>query len=316
MNPFPDPFDSSRQPVAVGDSLRILSNSMQVYILQSIKSDYTRSCICHELSKHVLAYILQLGFRSGPLYPDTRTVGMEWEEQHEPRFQAILSRVRDAGDDLSVVDVGARPYHLTSRLACLDNVKEVVPIDLEECNVERDPWPVQRDMYDVIVMGAILEHLFHPAYALHQARNAVRHAGRLILSTPNGLSLKTRIETLTGRETPTDGLPAPESSSSLYDRHQHEYSRGELHDLLNKTGWYCLEGDIEGIQLARNGTVGRLYERIGGSHPTLADQWVVDCHAGRRALGTPDVYRESVIEHASPSTGNGIESSHSTQLRN
>ncbi len=216
---------------------------------------------------------------------------MDWEQQHEPRFKAICDRVSDAGNDLSVIDVGARPYQLTTRIAELENVKEVIPIDLEECNVEREPWPVQRDMYDVVVMGAIIEHLFRPSYALQKARDAVRNGGRLILSTPNGLSLKTRIETLTGRETPTDGF-ASGSHASVYDRHQHEYSREELHDLLNKAGWYCRESDIEGVQLARDGVTGRIYERLGGFHPTLADQFVVSAHAGPRHVGTPSVYRE------------------------
>lgn len=219
---------------------------------------------------------------------------MKWEDQHEPRFQAICERVRAAGDDVAVLDVGAAPYHLTTRLASLPNVRYVDVIDKDDCNVECDPWPAENGSFDVIVMGAIIEHLFRPAYALSQARDAIREGGRLILSTPNGLSLKTRVETLTGLDTPTDGFPARITHQTVYDRHQHEYSRDELHDLLTKTGWACARRDIEGIQLSRAGLAGRVYERIGELHPSLCDQFVVSAHAGTRWRGVPDVYRRGL----------------------
>lgn len=243
-----------------------------------------------------------------------------WTDQHEPRFAAICERVSQHGGDLQVLEVGGEPYQLTNRLLGLECVDELTVIDRgtdadrgrEErvrlpngtatrrfCNVEAHAWPIEGSAFDVVVMGAILEHLFHPAFALHQARMAVREggmgrAGRLILSTPNGLALKQRLETALGLDTPHDGLAHRDGQAVLYDRHQHEYSRTELVDLLSKTGWHCHPGEVASIQLAREGRLGRLYERVADWHESWGDQWVVDAHAGTQWAGRPLVYREGV----------------------
>lgn len=227
-----------------------------------------------------------------------------WERQHEPRFGAILNAIRNAGEDLSVLDVGAAPYQLTNRILGLDNVYQVTALTLERegagtrkrlengsvsvftGNVE-EAWPVG-GKYDVIVMGAIIEHLFEPAFALHQARMCVSRGARLILSTPNGLSLKTRVETALGLDTPHDGF---DIHATRYDRHQHEYSRNELENLLESVGWNVIE--TQAVNLSREGIAGRVYERV--ARGSLVDQWIVSAHAGRKRAGKPLVYRESVV---------------------
>jgi 2-polyprenyl-3-methyl-5-hydroxy-6-metoxy-1,4-benzoquinol methylase len=230
---------------------------------------------------------------------------MSWSEQHEPRFRAICDLVEEAGDELHVLDVGAAPFGLTDRILGLDSVGRVTALTLERdgqrsherlsngkvpvvtCNIEREQWPCTSD-YDVIVMGAILEHLFEPAFALHQARMNVATAGRLVLSTPNGVSLKTRFETLLG-QTPHDGF---DPEQTRYDRHQHEYSREELVSVLESVGWNVTSG-IRTVNLNRNGTLGSVYQRL--ARGSLADQLVVSAHAGRIRAGRPSVYRDSLV---------------------
>ena len=103
-----------------------------------------------------------------------------WVDQHEPRFRAIVNAVERHGTDLRVLDVGAAPYYLTDRLLGSAAVGELEVLDRGErgtsgfvrlpngtvpythCNAETDQWPVDQSAYDVIVMGALIEHLFRP----------------------------------------------------------------------------------------------------------------------------------------------------------
>jgi len=236
-----------------------------------------------------------------------RSDNMDWADQHSPRFERVVELVERRGEDLHVLEVGAEPYHITNRLLASDHVSHVTVINLGDrsesktvrlqngtvdeyrCNVETDPWPI-RSPPDVIVMAAILEHLFHPTFALRQARLTVAHGGRLVLSTPNGLSLKTRVETALGLATPTDGFALRHGDPNRYDRHQHEYSRHELHDLLLSAGWD--NPQIEALNLSREGIAGKCYERV--ARGSLADQWVVGAHAGRLRNYRAGVYRDSV----------------------
>ena len=247
--------------------------------------------------------------------PLGRLYRMDWDQQHEPRFDRLVELVESRGTDLHVLEVGAEPYHITNRLLASDHVSHVTVINLGDqsesetvrlengtvdeyrCNVETDPWPI-RSSPDVIVMGAILEHLFHPAFALRQARLTVAHGGRLVLSTPNGLSLKTRVETALGLDTPTDGVALRNGDPQRYDRHQHEYSRPELHDLLLSVGWD--NPQIEPLNLSREGIAGECYERL--ARGPLADQWVVDAHAGRMRNYRAGIYRDSVRDRYRPSS--------------
>lgn len=242
----------------------------------------------------------------------------DWAAQHAPRFDAVCDRVAAAGDDLRVLEVGSEPYHLTNRLLDLPAVGDLTVINrgtsadlgredrlqlpngsatVRYCNVEAHSWPVDGSAFDVIVAGAILEHLFHPAFALHQARMVAREqTGRLVLSTPNAMSLKQWGGMALRRETPFDGFGLRDGSPALYNRHQREYTRAELVDLLTKTGWHTTASDVQGVTLNRSGRAGALYERLAGMRETLADQWIVDAHAGTQWVGRPEVYREGLID--------------------
>jgi len=222
----------------------------------------------------------------------------KWEEQHGPRFEAIERLVTGCGDGLRVLDVGSAPRQLTERLVALDSVERVTCVDRQvsgfypdgciprEFNAE-DDWPIEADTFDVVVMGAIVEHLMNPWKALVEAR---RVGSALVLSTPNGLSLKRRVGTALALDTPHDGLVL---SGEVYDRHQHEFSRSELVNLLTVSGW--VPETVESVQLKRWGVTGKVYERAAGLRSSWGDQILIRASRGRRITGTPDVYREGVV---------------------
>lgn len=225
-----------------------------------------------------------------------------WERQHEPRFAALRELI---GQPATVLDVGAAPYTLSRRL-----LAEGIPVtgivqgragDPEEqlvfpegtmavrpCTVDREPWPYADGSVDCVVMGAILEHLFDPLFALREARRVAGDDGVLVLSTPNATRLLQRVRMLAGRN-PFDGFAA-----DPYHRHQHEWTAAELDDILEVAGWAVEQ--LRTPALARPGLAGRLYARLSGLRPGLADQLVVRCRPAAPVARVPLTYRESVVD--------------------
>lgn len=230
-----------------------------------------------------------------------------WKHQHRPRFDAIEQHIpRDADTTLCV---GAAPYHLCNRVVCAapdadhyginlgdgDNYQHVVggeTVTIRECNVEADRWPFDDDSMDVVVMGAIIEHLLDPAAALREARRVCRPNGRLVLSTPNATRLIQRARTVLG-ENPFDGFDAV----SEYHRHNHEWTHAELVDALDATGWDVTWSGT--VALTRHGVAGSLYQGLASARDAWNDQLVVTASPNRAAEPRqPSVYRESVVARA------------------
>jgi SAM-dependent methyltransferase len=132
----------------------------------------------------------------------------------------------------TVVDAGALPGHLTTFLAkrwkvlALDadpdrgwtaqeryhagiaqggeisfrQVMAAKGIDTLSVDIERDAWPVESSSADAVVLTEVIEHLYaDPIHALLEANRILRTGGVLLVSTPNLLSLRNRLNFLRGR---------------------------------------------------------------------------------------------------------------------
>lgn len=229
---------------------------------------------------------------------------MTWADQHAPRFAAITRSLPQ--DCETLLNVGAEPMPLQRELVAAapsashyginlgDGPESVAyldgtPVTIRECNIETDTWPFDTDSMDVVVLGAILEHLLDPQTALAEARRVTASDGRLILSTPNATRLVTRVETLLGRN-PFDGF----DYDSVYHRHNREWTAEEVEDILRATGW-----DVSGtetVSLARNGVAGAIYSRLADARNGWNDQLVTVAVPGVETRTPPTVCRESVVE--------------------
>jgi len=221
-----------------------------------------------------------------------------WLRQHRPRFDQVVRYVPDTAT--AILEVGAAPYHLTEHItrACAD--ADLYAIDLEDkteppaevdratCNVETEVWPFDDDSMDCIVMGAILEHLFDPLAAIDEARRVLDDDGTLVISVPQATRLKTRVETLLGKN-PFDD----HAVQTKYGRHQHEWTRDELADILDVGGFGIVDETC--LALGRKGMLGQSYQFICGLNPDWADQIVVQCRPVEPAPRSPVTYRENVV---------------------
>jgi SAM-dependent methyltransferase len=136
-----------------------------------------------------------------------------------------------------VLDVGCRFGALTR--AYVDG-NQVVGIDVDrealaeaaKLGIEpiwgdaAEPFPLDDESFDVVVLGELLEHLLLPERTVGEARRVLRPGGRLVGSVPNGHRLKSRLRFLLGgpsRRTPfadcsTTSIRSSSSSSQAVSR--------------------------------------------------------------------------------------------------
>jgi SAM-dependent methyltransferase len=85
-------------------------------------------------------------------------------------FSALLRK----GNELVGADINE---------ACLRYVTELgyrtAHFDLE------DPWPLESNSFDLVLLGDVLEHLFATDHVLKEARRVIHPGGRLVVAVPN-----------------------------------------------------------------------------------------------------------------------------------
>jgi len=235
---------------------------------------------------------------------EERTV--TWTGQHLPRFHRMLQALRLDGGHYSVLDVGIDPpkfaayvlsrhpevsyqgvslpdaggesdrdtYRVTRLTVDLpgspDGGRRIPVVKL---NVERDRWPRADGSVDRVVMGAILEHLFDPAFALAEANRTLTEGGTLVLSTPNAGRLINLGRLMAGRSVWSGYAGEDDDNARLYHRHNREYLPGEVRELLDTAGFKIVGMDT--VNLHRSGMAGSIYRRVASTRGAWSDQIVV-----------------------------------------
>jgi SAM-dependent methyltransferase len=99
-------------------------------------------------------------------------------------------------------------------------------------NVEQEPFPFERDRFDVVLFCEVIEHLLmDPLAALREIIRVLRPGGRLVLTTPNVNRLENVLSIVAGRN-----IYDPYSGYGPYGRHNREYNKDELVRLLEFAG--------------------------------------------------------------------------------
>ena len=100
-------------------------------------------------------------------------------------------------------------------------------------NVEEDEFPYPDDSFDVVLFCEMLEHmLMDPMHTLREIHRVLRPGGALVLTTPNVARIENVLRLLHGAN-----MYDPYSGFGPYGRHNREYTRHELHRLLEFAGF-------------------------------------------------------------------------------
>ena len=147
-----------------------------------------------------------------------------------------------------VTGVTGRPWHTSGRDASADDVVTVSgfgttrDVSCAAANVELDPLPYQDETFDVVLFTEVIEHLLlAPQHALREFHRVLKPHGVCIVSTPNAVSAKMLLMHAMNRN------PASAYYASPYDRHNREYTLGELRSILSATGFKVARASLQNL---------------------------------------------------------------------
>lgn len=114
----------------------------------------------------------------------------------------------------------------------------------EHFNVERAPFPYSADVFDVVLFCEIVEHLLiDPGAVIAEMRRVLRPGGYIIISTPNAVRVANVVQLLRGKN-----IYSGYSPHGPYGRHNREYAREELEDLVARHGFQIVKSEERDVR--------------------------------------------------------------------
>lgn len=134
--------------------------------------------------------------------------------------------------DLSLVNYFGVGYEHITREALVSDDDRMV-MEFTNANIEYDTLPFEDETFDVVLLCEVLEHFTNdPMRVLLQVQRLLKVGGRLILTTPNVARLANVVRLIEGSD-----LYDPYSGFGPYSRHNREYTRQEVVQLLEVLGF-------------------------------------------------------------------------------
>jgi SAM-dependent methyltransferase len=189
---------------------------------------------------------------------------------HRFRFAAMLRAMLQLAPPTAaprVLEIGVTPGHYTQLLvgagyhvsgSDLDPHKRAalwqrLNVEVTNINLEREALPYADQSFDWVVFSEVIEHLrFSPLPLLCEFRRVLKPGGRLIISTPNELYLKSRLRTIL-RALSWQSLSTRDEyrtmmalvGDDIYTTHARIYTMAELQWLFVQAGFTLELRDYE-----------------------------------------------------------------------
>lgn len=127
-------------------------------------------------------------------------------------------------------------------------------VEFKKCDIS-EKLPFLDDFFDYVLLSEVIEHLRNPWFTIEEINRILNNQGKLIISTPNILNLKSRLRFVFEgafeffREPPLEQAGNPKEK--MYNLHIFPYRFHELEYLLCASG-FVIEGFFSSV-----------YENIG-----------------------------------------------------
>src|SRR5947209_757416 len=143
----------------------------------------------------------------------------------------LLSKFRDA--ELHLANFFDNSSREGTQKVAVHQTGEIVDYSFRQFNIEEDAFPYEDDSFDVVLFCEIIEHLLSdPVHALVEIRRVLKPGGILVLTTPNVARTENVRKIIAG-----ENIYDPYSGYGAYGRHNREYTKQDLTELLNANGF-------------------------------------------------------------------------------
>lgn len=163
-------------------------------------------------------------------------VGPALEIGANPYFNTLLMRQFRPHLELTLVNYfgpGALEGRQTVVFPGFNGGRDSVEFRFNNVNIETDTLPYPDSSFDYVIFCEVLEHMTHdPLRAVLELKRVMKPGALMILTTPNAARLENAVAFLEGRN-----MYDPFSGYGPYGRHNREYTRHELHMLMNHAGF-------------------------------------------------------------------------------
>lgn len=153
-----------------------------------------------------------------------------------PYFITLLFRKFRPGLAFSLINYFGGDTHTAEQRVSFpgfDGDPEAFDLAYHNANIEMTALPFETNAFELVLFCEVLEHLTNdPLHAMLELKRVLKPDGRLILTTPNAARLENVSAFVEGRN-----IYDPYSKYGPYGRHNREYTRHELIQLLSHCGF-------------------------------------------------------------------------------
>ncbi|MBW2416541.1 MAG: methyltransferase domain-containing protein [Deltaproteobacteria bacterium] len=241
--------------------------------------------------------------------------GRAYATKHVDRFLRTLEFLPELSAGQRVLELGSSPYFLTLLLKQRFGVEvttanffgdygqdhrgsgsvtvtsrkfdESHRFDFEIFNVETQPYPYADGTFDLVLCCELLEHLVcSPSFLARESHRVLKPGGRLLITTPNCKRIERLLKLISG-----GNVYDPYSGYGVYGRHNREYTRWEVAELLRNHNF-----DVE-TEVVTNAYAHGLPYRLATSIPPLHRRRDNIIAVGRKTGLTVERYPTWLYEH-------------------
>ncbi len=166
--------------------------------------------------------------------------------RYEKTLRHIVHNLNSNQD--TILDIGCYPTFLFDALqqqgmnviGISSNHEPIKTKNIINLNIETDELPFAENSFDLILMFEVIEHiLFHPRNILLKFKKILKPGGKLLISTPNAVHIKHRLQAVLGHSTTfsIDDSPLLPNWENLYFRHNKEFTGIELKKVVADAGF-------------------------------------------------------------------------------
>lgn len=155
----------------------------------------------------------------------------------------------------------------------IDKAKKV-GIEAQTCDISSDTFPFEDNTFDYVTLLCCLEHIIDPIHALQETLRVTKSGGKIIITLPNAVNIKNRIEFLFGKM-PIDLLHIKDGEGMhiQFYNYKNEFENKVLAALKDNCSVELKKGDLKKMKQEHKWFMRTIYPFLIKIAPNLFSQY-------------------------------------------